>query len=140
MNFEWDENKNKSNKKKHSGISFEFAVRVFLDDKRIRRSLVSTLKTMTLDDVRNLKPLTEEEKKIIRDAAPTPSEDCPAQTPEELEQYKPWHAHHPEWYKPKKANLHMKIDVDVLEWFRAQGKGYQTRINAVLREHVLNHQ
>ena len=30
MTFEWDENKNDSNKKKH-GISFETAVRVFLD-------------------------------------------------------------------------------------------------------------
>lgn len=30
MTFEWDENKNNSNKKKH-GISFETAVRVFLD-------------------------------------------------------------------------------------------------------------
>ena len=36
MIFEWDENKNRLNKKKH-GISFEVAVRVFLDDKRIER-------------------------------------------------------------------------------------------------------
>ena len=27
----------------------------------------------------------------------------------------------------------MWIDADVLEWFRAQGRGYQTRLNAVLR-------
>jgi uncharacterized protein (DUF4415 family) len=25
------------------------------------------------------------------------------------------------------------VDADVLEWFKAQGAGYQTRINAVLR-------
>lgn len=36
MIFEWDENKNKLNKKKH-GISFEVAVRVFLDDRRIEK-------------------------------------------------------------------------------------------------------
>ena len=36
MTFEWDENKNAVNKKKH-GISFEMAVRVFLDEKRIER-------------------------------------------------------------------------------------------------------
>lgn len=27
----------------------------------------------------------------------------------------------------------LRIDADVLDWFRQQGKGYQTRINAVLR-------
>jgi uncharacterized protein (DUF4415 family) len=27
----------------------------------------------------------------------------------------------------------LRIDADVLEWFKAQGGGYQTRINAVLR-------
>ena len=32
MTFEWDENKNRTNKKKH-GISFELASRVLLDDK-----------------------------------------------------------------------------------------------------------
>lgn len=36
MTFEWDENKNDTNKKKH-GVSFEMAVRVFLDDKRIEK-------------------------------------------------------------------------------------------------------
>ncbi len=37
--------------------------------------------------------------------------------------------------KPK-AELHMRIDRDVLDWFRNAGKGYQTRINAVLRSYV----
>ena len=36
MTFEWDEKKNAINKKKH-GISFEMAVRVFLDEKRIEK-------------------------------------------------------------------------------------------------------
>ncbi len=37
MQFEWDEDKNTINKKKHDGISFEMAVRVFLDEKRLER-------------------------------------------------------------------------------------------------------
>ncbi len=37
MTFEWDENKNKINKKKHDGLSFEIAARVFLDEKRIEK-------------------------------------------------------------------------------------------------------
>ena len=36
MTFEWDEKKNAINKKKH-GISFEMAVRVFLDEKRVEK-------------------------------------------------------------------------------------------------------
>lgn len=36
MTFEWDEKKNAINKKKH-GISFQMAVRVFLDEKRIEK-------------------------------------------------------------------------------------------------------
>jgi uncharacterized protein (DUF4415 family) len=34
---------------------------------------------------------------------------------------------------PRKAAISLRLDEDVLEWFRAQGPGYQTRINAVLR-------
>lgn len=35
MDFEWDEEKNLANIKKHDGISFQIAIRVFLDDNRI---------------------------------------------------------------------------------------------------------
>lgn len=35
-----------------------------------------------------------------------------------------------------KAVLNMRVDRDVLDFFRRQGKGYQTRINAVLRSYV----
>ena len=34
---------------------------------------------------------------------------------------------------PSKASISMRADQDVLEWFKAQGAGYQTRINSVLR-------
>jgi uncharacterized protein (DUF4415 family) len=37
--------------------------------------------------------------------------------------------------KPK-ADLHVRIDRDVLDYLRSQGRGYQTRINAVLRSCV----
>lgn len=35
-----------------------------------------------------------------------------------------------------KVDVHMRIDGDVLDYFRKDGKGYQTRINAVLRSYV----
>jgi uncharacterized protein (DUF4415 family) len=34
---------------------------------------------------------------------------------------------------PPKTSISLRVDADVLEWFKAQGAGYQTRINAVLR-------
>jgi uncharacterized protein (DUF4415 family) len=37
---------------------------------------------------------------------------------------------------PGKAALKLRIDRDVLEWFRGTGKGYQTRMNNVLRAFV----
>ena len=35
----------------------------------------------------------------------------------------------------RKAHTTLRLDADVLDWFRAQGKGYQTRINAILRKY-----
>jgi uncharacterized protein (DUF4415 family) len=34
---------------------------------------------------------------------------------------------------PPKASISLRLDADVLEWLKAQGPGYQTRINAILR-------
>jgi uncharacterized protein (DUF4415 family) len=36
----------------------------------------------------------------------------------------------------RKQGVHIRLDSDVLEWFKARGPGYQTRINAVLRSFV----
>jgi len=37
---------------------------------------------------------------------------------------------------PRKEQLTIRIDSDVLEWYRRQGPGYQTRINALLRAYM----
>jgi uncharacterized protein (DUF4415 family) len=37
---------------------------------------------------------------------------------------------------PGKASVHLRVDSDVLEWFKAQGEGHLTRMNAVLRSYV----
>jgi len=34
---------------------------------------------------------------------------------------------------PRKKDIHIRIDSDVLDWFRHTGEGYQTRMNNVLR-------
>ena len=40
---------------------------------------------------------------------------------------------------PKKSLLSLRVDSDVLEWFRAQGRGYQSRMNALLRAFMKAH-
>jgi uncharacterized protein (DUF4415 family) len=40
-------------------------------------------------------------------------------------------------YKPTKASTTVRLDSDVLIWLKSKGKGYQTRINAILREAML---
>jgi uncharacterized protein (DUF4415 family) len=37
------------------------------------------------------------------------------------------------FYRPVKKPLTIRLDADVLAWLKGQGKGYQTRINALLR-------
>lgn len=36
-------------------------------------------------------------------------------------------------FPKRKKPVTLRLDADVLEWFKSTGKGYQTRINAVLR-------
>ncbi|MCL2296899.1 MAG: BrnA antitoxin family protein [Proteobacteria bacterium] len=40
-------------------------------------------------------------------------------------------------HRPLKKQLTTNIDADVLEWLRSQGKGYHTRLNAILRDAML---
>lgn len=41
------------------------------------------------------------------------------------------------FYRPIKKQVTLRIDADVLAWFKAQGGKYQTAVNAALREHVV---
>ena len=44
---------------------------------------------------------------------------------------------HNQFYRPVKQQTSIRLDADVLAWFKAQGKGYQTRMNEILREAML---
>src|SRR5882672_2128271 len=49
-----------------------------------------------------------------------------------------------EWAKaeivhPHKVAVGLKLDDDLLDWFKSQGKGYQTRINTILRRYYETH-
>jgi uncharacterized protein (DUF4415 family) len=41
------------------------------------------------------------------------------------------------FYRPIKQQLTVRIDADVLEWLKSHGKGYQSRLNAILRAAML---
>lgn len=42
--------------------------------------------------------------------------------------------------RSKKKSVHLRVDEDIYEFFKAQGKGHLTRMNAVLRAYVKAHQ
>ena len=41
--------------------------------------------------------------------------------------------------EPKKG-VFIRLDADILDWFKEQGRGYQTRINSILRSYYETHQ
>src|ERR1051325_5708494 len=41
---------------------------------------------------------------------------------------------------PRKKQLTLRIDSDVVDWYKLQGRGYQTRINSLLRAYMKEHQ
>lgn len=40
------------------------------------------------------------------------------------------------FFRPIKQQLTLRLDADLIGWFKKNGAGYQTRINAALRDHV----
>lgn len=44
------------------------------------------------------------------------------------------------FFRPLKTQASVRIDADVMEWLKRPGKGYQTRLNAILREAMLRDQ
>lgn len=43
------------------------------------------------------------------------------------------------FYRPVKKQITLRLDADLIAWFREQGGKYQTRINQALREYVEEH-
>jgi uncharacterized protein (DUF4415 family) len=41
------------------------------------------------------------------------------------------------FYRPVKRQLTVRIDADVIEWLKSQGRGYQSRLNEILRAAML---
>ena|ERR1035438_2260422 len=84
-----------------------------------------------------LPPLTEAQRANLRAIAARPDSeidfsDIPEMTDEQWKNAERGH-----FYRPVKRQITARVDADVLEWLKSQGKGYQSRINAILRREML---
>jgi len=41
------------------------------------------------------------------------------------------------WNRPRKRRISLRVDIEVVDWFKSKGPGYQTRINRILRSIML---
>jgi uncharacterized protein (DUF4415 family) len=85
-------------------------------------------------DINSPKTLTPERIAEIKAFKDVDISDYPELTEEELKKMRP---RYPEYFKPIKTAVQIHLDADVLAWFKGYGKGYQSRINTVLREVML---
>src|ERR1700692_79829 len=94
----------------------------------------STGKISRHGSLENLPPLGKREIRQIEALGRRPESeidfsDIPEITPEMW-----WHATRGNPYLRKKEQLTVRLDADVLAWLKGLGKGYQTKLNALLRE------
>jgi uncharacterized protein (DUF4415 family) len=85
----------------------------------------------------DLPPITEARKAELKALAARPDSeidysDIPPLTNDVLSRV----ANHP-LYRPHKTHATVRIDTDIILWLKRQGKGYQTRMNAILRDAMI---
>jgi uncharacterized protein (DUF4415 family) len=88
-------------------------------------------------DLNNLPPLTDEQKSELRSLSETPESEIDYSDIPPLDEAFWMNAVRNPFYRPVKTTTTLRVDADVLAWLKSQGKGYQTRINSILREAML---
>lgn len=87
-------------------------------------------------DTANPPPLTEAQRAELAALASMSDDDIDlSDMPEKLD----WsNAERGRFYRPVKQQLTLRVDADVVHWFKTHGQagGYQTRINQALRDYV----
>jgi uncharacterized protein (DUF4415 family) len=85
-----------------------------------------------------LKPLTAKQRRQLATLASMPDDKIDySDIPPLTERFWKNAVRNP-FYRPVKQQLTVRLDSDVIAWLRDQGKGYQTRINALLRAAMLH--
>ena len=88
-------------------------------------------------DPSNLPPLTATQQDEIAALAKIPDDQIDTNDIAPLgESFWNGALHNP-FYKPTKQVTTVRIDADVLLWLKSTGEGYQTRINAILRDAMM---
>jgi uncharacterized protein (DUF4415 family) len=89
----------------------------------------------TLD---SLPRLTDAQKQELKALAARPDSEIDTTDIPEMTEAQWRNAVRGRFYKPTKTSTTVRIDSDVLAWLRSQGRGYQSRINAILRREMLH--
>jgi uncharacterized protein (DUF4415 family) len=84
-----------------------------------------------------LPPMTEERLAKLQALAARPDSEIDFSDIPELTEERWRTAERGHFYRPVKRQITARVDADVLEWLKSQGKGYQSRINAILRRAML---
>jgi uncharacterized protein (DUF4415 family) len=88
-------------------------------------------------DLNNPPPLTRKQQDELKALAATPDDSINFSDIAPLDDAFWKNAVRNPFYKPVKTSTTVRVDSDVLAWLKGQGKGYQTRINAILRDAML---
>ena len=83
--------------------------------------------SVKFSDLNKLPPLSKERIAEIKAFKNEDYSDNPEWTDED------WKKARPIGTKTPKTEIHTKIDTDILNWLKSEGKGYQARLNAALR-------
>lgn len=84
-----------------------------------------------------LPPLTDEDRADLAEMALLPDEQIDFSDIPPLNEEDWANAVRGRFYRPVKQQITARVDADVLDWLKSQGKGYQSRINAILRREML---
>lgn len=85
-----------------------------------------------------LPPLTEAQKNDLSRLASRPDSELDTSDIPELSDARLAGAVRGVMYRPLKKQITARVDADVLAWLKSGGKGYQSRMNAILRQAMLN--
>ena len=88
-------------------------------------------------DLNKLPSLTDEQKAELKALSEMPEGEIDYSDAAPLDDVFWKNAVRNPFYKPTKTSTTVRVDSDVLVWLKSQGKGYQTKINAILRQAMI---
>lgn len=85
--------------------------------------------------VKGIPKLSEEQLTTLHKLAATPDRDIDTSDIPEITDFSGFELG--KFYRPVKETVTIRLDSDVLRWLKNSGKGYQSRLNALLRKEML---